>query len=169
MQSSTSCTSRIFKDGNAERVGDFPGLIQKLDHLQDLGVPCLWLRPRSLHTLKTMATTFRPDERPLDVEDNGGFRDLFSSGSRAQLADDDRGSESHLRVRTHGFGARARLLTRRSAISTLWSDTDQKRGPNTRNTLMRQSCYASSSKAKLSRSAELSILRTGRFRVPSAI
>jgi maltose alpha-D-glucosyltransferase / alpha-amylase len=77
MQSSTSCTSRIFKDGNAERVGDFPGLIQKLDHLQDLGVTCLWLRPRSLHTLKTMATTFRPDERPLDVQDNGGSRGLF--------------------------------------------------------------------------------------------
>src|SRR5207302_3996198 len=26
-------------------VGDFPGLIQKLDYLQDLGVTCLWLLP----------------------------------------------------------------------------------------------------------------------------
>src|SRR5579862_1530945 len=36
---------RAFKDSNADGVGDFPGLIQKLDYLQDLGVTCLWLLP----------------------------------------------------------------------------------------------------------------------------
>ena len=36
---------RAFKDSNADGVGDFPGLIQKMDYLQDLGVPCLWLLP----------------------------------------------------------------------------------------------------------------------------
>ena len=36
---------RAFKDSNADGIGDFPGLIQKLDYLQDLGVTCLWLLP----------------------------------------------------------------------------------------------------------------------------
>jgi len=36
---------RAFKDSNADGIGDFPGLIQKIDYLQDLGVTCLWLLP----------------------------------------------------------------------------------------------------------------------------
>src|ERR1700734_3928149 len=36
---------RAFADGNNDGVGDFPGLMQKLDYLQDLGVTCLWLLP----------------------------------------------------------------------------------------------------------------------------
>jgi len=36
---------RAFSDANGDGVGDFTGLIQKLDYLQDLGVTCLWLLP----------------------------------------------------------------------------------------------------------------------------
>ena len=36
---------RAFADSNNDGIGDFPGLIQKLDYLQDLGVTCLWLLP----------------------------------------------------------------------------------------------------------------------------
>jgi maltose alpha-D-glucosyltransferase/alpha-amylase len=36
---------RAFMDGNNDGIGDFPGLIQRLDYLQDLGVTCLWLLP----------------------------------------------------------------------------------------------------------------------------
>src|SRR5690349_10530386 len=36
---------RAFADSNADGVGDFQGLTQKLDYLQDLGVTCLWLLP----------------------------------------------------------------------------------------------------------------------------
>jgi maltose alpha-D-glucosyltransferase/alpha-amylase len=36
---------RAFCDGNADGIGDFPGLTQKLDYLQDLGVTALWLLP----------------------------------------------------------------------------------------------------------------------------
>ncbi len=36
---------RAFMDSNADGIGDFQGLIQKLDYLQDLGVTCVWLLP----------------------------------------------------------------------------------------------------------------------------
>jgi maltose alpha-D-glucosyltransferase / alpha-amylase len=36
---------RTFADSNNDGIGDFPGLIQKLDYLQDLGVDALWLLP----------------------------------------------------------------------------------------------------------------------------
>ena len=36
---------RSFYDGNADGIGDFTGLIQKLDYLQELGVNTLWLLP----------------------------------------------------------------------------------------------------------------------------
>jgi maltose alpha-D-glucosyltransferase / alpha-amylase len=36
---------KAFADGNNDGIGDFRGLIGKLDYLQDLGVTCLWLLP----------------------------------------------------------------------------------------------------------------------------
>jgi len=36
---------RAFCDGNGDGIGDFPGLTEKLDYLQDLGVTALWLLP----------------------------------------------------------------------------------------------------------------------------
>ena len=36
---------RAFRDGNGDGVGDFKGLVEKLDYLQDLGVTALWLLP----------------------------------------------------------------------------------------------------------------------------
>jgi len=36
---------KAFFDSNDDGVGDFPGLIKKLDYLQDLGVTALWLLP----------------------------------------------------------------------------------------------------------------------------
>ncbi len=36
---------RAFCDSNADGIGDFRGLVQKLDYLQDLGVTALWLLP----------------------------------------------------------------------------------------------------------------------------
>ncbi|HYG08629.1 MAG TPA: alpha-amylase family glycosyl hydrolase, partial [Pyrinomonadaceae bacterium] len=36
---------RGFYDSNADGIGDFPGLTEKLDYLQWLGVDCIWLLP----------------------------------------------------------------------------------------------------------------------------
>ncbi len=36
---------KTFCDGNADGIGDFSGLIQKLDYLEDLGVTAIWLLP----------------------------------------------------------------------------------------------------------------------------
>lgn len=36
---------KTFHDSNGDGIGDFRGLIEKLDYLQDLGVDCIWLLP----------------------------------------------------------------------------------------------------------------------------
>jgi maltose alpha-D-glucosyltransferase/alpha-amylase len=36
---------KAFKDGNCDGIGDFKGLMQKLDYLQDLGITAIWLLP----------------------------------------------------------------------------------------------------------------------------
>jgi maltose alpha-D-glucosyltransferase / alpha-amylase len=36
---------RAFQDGNGDGIGDFPGLISRLDYLQWLGITCIWLLP----------------------------------------------------------------------------------------------------------------------------
>ncbi len=36
---------KAFADGNADGIGDFQGLIERLDYLQDLGVTTIWLLP----------------------------------------------------------------------------------------------------------------------------
>ena len=34
-----------YADGNGDGCGDFRGLIQQIDHLDRLGVTCIWLMP----------------------------------------------------------------------------------------------------------------------------
>ena len=36
---------RAFCDSNSDGIGDFPGLLSRLDYLQDLGITCIWLLP----------------------------------------------------------------------------------------------------------------------------
>jgi maltose alpha-D-glucosyltransferase/alpha-amylase len=36
---------KAFQDGNDDGIGDFRGLLDRLDYIQDLGVTCLWLLP----------------------------------------------------------------------------------------------------------------------------
>jgi maltose alpha-D-glucosyltransferase/alpha-amylase len=39
------CDVETFQDSNGDGVGDFPGLISRLDYLARLGITCLWLNP----------------------------------------------------------------------------------------------------------------------------
>src|SRR5438270_13209860 len=55
---------KAFADSNGDGIGDFPGLIQKLDYLQDLGVTARWLLP------------FYPSPLPDDVYDIAGYTDI---------------------------------------------------------------------------------------------
>ncbi|MGE5602754.1 MAG: alpha-amylase family glycosyl hydrolase, partial [Nitrososphaerales archaeon] len=36
---------RSFADGNGDGIGDFAGLVEKLDYLQSLGIDAIWLSP----------------------------------------------------------------------------------------------------------------------------
>ena len=36
---------RAFADSNNDGIGDFPGLLSRLDYLQDLGITVIWLLP----------------------------------------------------------------------------------------------------------------------------
>jgi len=58
---------RTFFDANNDGIGDFPGLLQKLDYLQDLGITCLWLLP------------FFPSPLRDDGYDVSNYRDIHSS------------------------------------------------------------------------------------------
>ncbi|HET9054966.1 MAG TPA: alpha-amylase family glycosyl hydrolase, partial [Cyclobacteriaceae bacterium] len=43
---------RAFYDSNGDGIGDFRGLIQKLDYLEDLGINTIWLLPFYASPLK---------------------------------------------------------------------------------------------------------------------
>ena len=78
---------RGFSDSNADGVGDFPGLIQRLDYLRWLGVDCLWLLPFNDSPLR-----------------DGGYdiRDYYSVLPAYGTVDDVR----ELVSRAHGLGMR---------------------------------------------------------------
>ena len=83
---------KSFADGNADGIGDFPGLLEKLDYLERLGVTCLWLTPFFPSPLKDDGYDIA-DYR--NVHPNYGTLDDF----RRIL---DGAHERGLRVRGHG-------------------------------------------------------------------
>ena len=58
---------RSFHDSNGDGIGDFRGLVEKLDYLQDLGVTALWLLP------------FYPSPLKDDGYDIASYRDIHPS------------------------------------------------------------------------------------------
>ena len=49
---------RSFQDSNGDGIGDIPGIISRLDHLQELGVDAVWLSPKSLGGLRVYPSAF---------------------------------------------------------------------------------------------------------------
>jgi glycosidase len=48
-----------YQDANGDGVGDFEGLMRRLDYLQGLGVTCVWLQPFYPYPIATTDTTLR--------------------------------------------------------------------------------------------------------------
>lgn len=46
--------TRSFCDSNGDGIGDFGGILQKLDYLQELGVGAIWLSPLTILLITTM-------------------------------------------------------------------------------------------------------------------
>ncbi|WP_369930136.1 maltose alpha-D-glucosyltransferase [Xanthomonas sp. NCPPB 2632] len=118
---------KSYFDANDDGVGDFEGLIQKLDYIAELGVNTLWLLP------------FYPSPRRDDGYDIAEYKSVHPDYGK--LADAKRFiAEAHrrgLRVITelvinhtsdqHPWFQRARLAKKGSAARNfyVWSDTDQ--------------------------------------------
>jgi maltose alpha-D-glucosyltransferase/alpha-amylase len=118
---------KSFFDSNGDGVGDFPGLIQRLDYLADMGVNCLWLLP------------FYPSPRRDDGYDIAEYRGVHPEYGK--LSDVKRFiQEAHsrgIRVITelvinhtsdqHPWFQKARKAKKGSAARDfyVWSDTDK--------------------------------------------
>jgi maltose alpha-D-glucosyltransferase/alpha-amylase len=121
---------RSFRDSNGDGVGDFPGLIEKLDYIQRLGVTAIWLLPFYPSPLR---------DDGYDIADYLGVHPAYG-----RLADVRRlVREAHargLRVITelvcnhtsdqHPWFQRARRARPGTAVRDfyVWSDSDQRYG-----------------------------------------
>jgi maltose alpha-D-glucosyltransferase/alpha-amylase len=119
---------KSFFDGNNDGVGDFPGLVQKLDYIAALGVTAIWLLP------------FYPSPRRDDGYDIAEYRNVHPE--YGNMADVRRfihaAHERGIRVITelvinhtsdqHPWFQRARMAKPGSSARNyyVWSDTDQK-------------------------------------------
>jgi maltose alpha-D-glucosyltransferase/alpha-amylase len=119
---------KAFFDANDDGIGDFRGLLQKLDYLQQLGITCIWLLP------------FYPSPQRDDGYDIADYRDVHPTyGMMRDFREFVR--EAHgrgMRVLTelvinhtsdqHPWFQRARNAPAGSKYRDwyIWSDTDQK-------------------------------------------
>jgi maltose alpha-D-glucosyltransferase / alpha-amylase len=119
---------KAFHDANGDGIGDIPGLIQKLDYIQDLGVTAIWLLP------------FFPSPLRDDGYDISDYRDIHQSyGSLSDFRQLVR--ETHRRGMRiiielvinhtsdqHPWFQRARSAKPGSVARNfyVWSDTDEK-------------------------------------------
>ena len=117
---------KSFMDSNGDGVGDFPGLIQKLDYISDLGVDTVWLLP------------FYPSPRRDDGYDIADYRGVhpdygrMSDVRRFIAAAHERGIKVIIELvinhtsDTHPWFQRARLAKPGSSARNfyVWSDTD---------------------------------------------
>ena len=90
---------RAFADSNGDGIGDFPGLIGKLDYLASLGISCLWLLPFYPSPLRDDGYDIAhyQDDAPVLRHDQGLPR-VPSSGARPRPArHHGTGHQSHVR------------------------------------------------------------------------
>src|SRR5215470_7021995 len=86
---------KAFFDSNRDGIGDFQGLIEKLDYLQDLGVTCLWLLP-------FFPSPLRDDGYDIaDYENVHPATVLLKAIHRSESARDECARPKSLQVRVH--------------------------------------------------------------------
>jgi len=119
---------RAFSDSNADGVGDFAGLTQKLPYLADLGVTCLWLLPFYPSPLR---------DDGYDIADYTSINPIYGSLDDFKRFVDE-AHRRHLRVLTelvvnhtsdqHPWFQRARRAPKGSPERNyyVWSDTDER-------------------------------------------
>ena len=120
---------KAFFDGNNDGIGDFPGLLQKLDYLEDLGVTCLWLLPFFPSPLRDDGYDIsRLPERPSQLRHDGGFQGVPGRGARPRdLQVMIELVMNHTSDQHPWFqAARAAPPGSRERDFYVWSDTDQK-------------------------------------------
>jgi maltose alpha-D-glucosyltransferase/alpha-amylase len=119
---------KSFADSNGDGIGDFPGLVDKLDYVQSLGVTCIWLLP------------FFPSPLRDDGYDIGDYRNVHPSYGtlddfkRFLDAAHDRGLHVVIELVVnhtsdqHAWFQRARQAPPGSPERDfyVWSDSDQK-------------------------------------------
>ena len=119
---------KSFFDGNNDGIGDFAGLIEKLDYLQGLGVTCLWLLPCFPSPLKddgydiSNYTEVHPSYGTLS-----DFRQFLAAAHDRDLKVIIELVVNHTSDQHQWFQS-ARHAPRDSALRDfyVWSDTDQK-------------------------------------------
>ena len=117
---------RAFCDGNGDGIGDFRGLTEKLDYLQDLGVTALWLLP-------FYPSPLRDDGYDIadytDIHPSYGTLERFQAFPRARPTRAASGSSpswcsTTRRTNTRGSSARGAPHPAASARDFyVWSDT----------------------------------------------
>jgi maltose alpha-D-glucosyltransferase/alpha-amylase len=121
---------RAFFDSNNDGIGDLPGLIEKLDYLQDLGVTCLWLLPFFPSPLK---------DDGYDISDYLNIHPMYGTMEDFKTflaAAHDRGLQVMIELvmnhtsDQHAWFQRARQAPKGTPERDyyVWSDNDQKYG-----------------------------------------
>jgi maltose alpha-D-glucosyltransferase / alpha-amylase len=119
---------KAFMDGNNDGIGDFQGLLSKLDYVQDLGVTCLWLLPFFPSPLRDDGYDISDYE---NVHPNYGtmedFREFLTQAHNRGLQVMIELVINHTSDQ-HPWFQRARLAPKDSPERDfyVWSDTDQK-------------------------------------------
>ena len=120
---------RAYFDSNNDGIGDFAGLTQKLDYLQDLGVTAVWLLPFYPSPLRDDGYDIADytDVHP-SYGDLRDFKDVRPRGARPRAAGDHRaGAQPHVgpaSLVSAGAAGQARQSPARDFY--VWSDTPEK-------------------------------------------
>ncbi|HEX2191449.1 MAG TPA: maltose alpha-D-glucosyltransferase [Longimicrobiaceae bacterium] len=118
---------KAFQDSNADGVGDFRGLIERLDYVRDLGVDCIWLLPFYPSPLKDdgydIADYYGIHPQYGNLEDFQRFLDAAHDRGLRVIADLVLNHTSS----DHPWFQRARRAPRGSPERAwyVWSDTDE--------------------------------------------